>query len=147
MKEFCISSATFDRKPIGGPTYIIITCNIFNDESVTLGSIRLSYFCSYLTDIDWLLAGRSSLKTLNHLKFFVILWFMFYRKAFKATFLLVPLFGIHQFCLIYRPNSKTTPGYDVYEIASAIILNSQVSDHLYKFKLLLILTQFSDWQL
>ncbi|XP_053373032.1 calcitonin gene-related peptide type 1 receptor-like [Mercenaria mercenaria] len=48
-----------------------------------------------------------------------------FRKILKATFILVPLFGIHQFCLIYRPSPDAGVGYDVYEIVSAIFLNSQ----------------------
>ncbi|KAK3596825.1 hypothetical protein CHS0354_015681 [Potamilus streckersoni] len=48
-----------------------------------------------------------------------------FRKALRATFVLVPLFGIHQFCLIYLPSSDNQPAFDIYQIASAIINNSQ----------------------
>lgn len=47
-----------------------------------------------------------------------------YWKALKATFVLIPLFGIHQFFMIYRPNSNQN-GFKAFQIASAILINSQ----------------------
>ncbi|WAQ94301.1 CALRL-like protein [Mya arenaria] len=47
-----------------------------------------------------------------------------YRKALKATFVLVPLFGIQQFLVIYRPLPGTTLSF-TYEILQKVIQNTQ----------------------
>ncbi|XP_064613927.1 calcitonin gene-related peptide type 1 receptor-like isoform X2 [Liolophura sinensis] len=47
-----------------------------------------------------------------------------YRRALKATFILVPLFGIQLFLIIYRPPA-TSAIYLPYEIIAAILKNSQ----------------------
>ncbi len=49
------------------------------------------------------------------------------RKAVKATVILIPLFGLQQFCIIYSP-ADTAPGFIVYNMARAIIIHSQVSE-------------------
>ncbi|KAL3831825.1 hypothetical protein ACJMK2_023527 [Sinanodonta woodiana] len=46
-----------------------------------------------------------------------------YRKAMKATFLLVPLFGLQQFVVIYRPDEKSAEF--VYEIIASILQNTK----------------------
>ncbi|KAK3590582.1 hypothetical protein CHS0354_021855 [Potamilus streckersoni] len=48
-----------------------------------------------------------------------------YRKAMKATFLLVPLFGLQQFVVIYRPDDKSAEF--VYEIIASILQNTKAS--------------------
>ncbi|XP_069114723.1 calcitonin gene-related peptide type 1 receptor-like [Argopecten irradians] len=47
-----------------------------------------------------------------------------YRRALKATFVLVPLFGIQIFVIIYRPHGSTSHRF-LYEIVSKIITDSQ----------------------
>ncbi|XP_078321469.1 F-box/LRR-repeat protein 18-like [Crassostrea virginica] len=47
-----------------------------------------------------------------------------FRKALKATFILIPLFGLHQFFLIYQP-TPDKDGYEFYQMAGAIINNAQ----------------------
>ncbi|XP_052792338.1 calcitonin gene-related peptide type 1 receptor-like [Mya arenaria] len=47
-----------------------------------------------------------------------------YRKALKATFVLVPLFGLQQFLVIYRPQPGTTMSF-AYEILQKVIQNTQ----------------------
>ncbi|XP_045169718.2 calcitonin gene-related peptide type 1 receptor-like isoform X3 [Mercenaria mercenaria] len=47
-----------------------------------------------------------------------------YRKALKATFVLVPLFGIQQFVVIYRPQTGTKVDF-IYEIIQSVIINTQ----------------------
>ncbi|XP_060066020.1 calcitonin gene-related peptide type 1 receptor-like [Ylistrum balloti] len=47
-----------------------------------------------------------------------------YRRAIKATFVLVPLFGIQIFVIIYRPHGSTSHRF-FYEIISKIITDSQ----------------------
>ncbi|XP_045169747.2 calcitonin gene-related peptide type 1 receptor-like [Mercenaria mercenaria] len=46
-----------------------------------------------------------------------------YRRAIKATFVLVPLFGLQLFLVIYRPSKSKW--LNVYEIASKLIIGSQ----------------------
>ncbi|WAQ94305.1 CALRL-like protein, partial [Mya arenaria] len=46
------------------------------------------------------------------------------RKALKATFVLVPLFGLQQFLVIYRPPPGTTLSF-TYEILQKVIQNTQ----------------------
>ncbi|XP_052792399.1 calcitonin gene-related peptide type 1 receptor-like [Mya arenaria] len=47
-----------------------------------------------------------------------------YRKALKATFVLVPLFGLQQFLVIYRPPPGTSLSF-TYEILQKVIQNTQ----------------------
>ena len=47
------------------------------------------------------------------------------RRSLRALLILIPLFGLQQFCIIYRPD-PLDPGFYVYEVASAIIINLQV---------------------
>ncbi|WAQ94299.1 CALRL-like protein [Mya arenaria] len=47
-----------------------------------------------------------------------------YRKALKATFVLVPLFGLQQFLVIYRPLPGTTLSF-TYEILQKVVQNTQ----------------------
>ncbi|RUS74828.1 hypothetical protein EGW08_017418 [Elysia chlorotica] len=46
-------------------------------------------------------------------------------RTMKALLLLVPLLGVQQCCILYRPHVDQ-PGYFVYEVASALIVNLQV---------------------
>ena len=46
------------------------------------------------------------------------------RRALKATFVLVPLFGLQLFLVIYRPNDAFIQ--DIYEITSTVITDFQV---------------------
>lgn len=46
-----------------------------------------------------------------------------YRRALKATFVLVPLFGLQLFLVIYRPTNNDWQ--NIYEIASKLIIDSQ----------------------
>jgi calcitonin receptor-like len=48
------------------------------------------------------------------------------RRGLKATFLLVPLFGIQLFFITYRPTEQNEHRL-LYEIISKIIIDSQVS--------------------
>ena len=48
------------------------------------------------------------------------------RRAIKATFVLIPLFGLQLFVVIYRPSLTSTAG-QVYEIVAAAVVNTQVS--------------------
>ncbi|GFR72076.1 calcitonin receptor [Elysia marginata] len=45
-------------------------------------------------------------------------------RAMKALLLLVPLLGLQQFCILYRPHVDQ-PGYFVYAVVSALIVNLQ----------------------
>lgn len=47
-----------------------------------------------------------------------------YRRALKATFILVPLFGIQLFLVIYRPPYQSSFGYH-YDMISAFVVNLQ----------------------
>ncbi|GFN80443.1 calcitonin-like receptor [Plakobranchus ocellatus] len=47
------------------------------------------------------------------------------RRTMKALLLLVPLLGLQQFCILYRPKVDQA-GYFVYAVVSAIIVNLQV---------------------
>lgn len=47
-----------------------------------------------------------------------------YRKALKATFVLIPLFGLQQFLFIYRP-PPTSPISFPYEIAQVLVNNTR----------------------
>lgn len=47
-----------------------------------------------------------------------------YRKALKATFVLIPLFGLQQFVVIYRPQTGTRLDF-VYEIIQSVIIHTQ----------------------
>lgn len=49
-----------------------------------------------------------------------------FRRGLKATFLLVPLFGIQLFFITYRPTEQNEHRL-LYEIISKIIIDSQVS--------------------
>ncbi|KAL3831468.1 hypothetical protein ACJMK2_023213, partial [Sinanodonta woodiana] len=46
-----------------------------------------------------------------------------YRKALKATFVLVPLFGLQQFLVIYRPDDKSA--LFIYEAIASIVQNTR----------------------
>ncbi|XP_052090815.1 calcitonin gene-related peptide type 1 receptor-like [Mytilus californianus] len=48
-----------------------------------------------------------------------------YRKAVKATLILIPLLGVHQFFTIYRPRPGDD-GYYTMTMTAAVIYNSQV---------------------
>lgn len=52
--------------------------------------------------------------------------YLFFRRALKATFVLIPLFGIQLFVTIYRLPAGTK-GAPTYEKFNVIVLNSQVS--------------------
>ena len=56
-----------------------------------------------------------------------------YRRALKATFVLIPLFGLHLFLVIYRPIGHGVQG--IYEVISTVIINSQVGPNV-RFQLL-----------
>ncbi|XP_033762872.1 calcitonin gene-related peptide type 1 receptor-like isoform X1 [Pecten maximus] len=47
-----------------------------------------------------------------------------YRRAFRATFVLVPLFGIQSILVIYRPDTSRSAMF-VYEVAKTIVINTQ----------------------
>lgn len=47
-----------------------------------------------------------------------------YRKALKATFVLLPLFGLQQFAVIYRPHTGTKVDF-IYEIVQTVFINTQ----------------------
>ncbi|XP_061185866.1 calcitonin gene-related peptide type 1 receptor-like [Saccostrea echinata] len=47
-----------------------------------------------------------------------------FRKAIKATFILIPLFGLHQFFLIYQPTAEES-AYNFFQMAGGIINNAQ----------------------
>lgn len=47
-----------------------------------------------------------------------------YRKALKATFVLIPLFGLQQFLVIYRPPAGAAISF-AYEIFQSVIKNTQ----------------------
>ncbi|XP_048247536.1 calcitonin gene-related peptide type 1 receptor-like isoform X1 [Haliotis rufescens] len=47
-----------------------------------------------------------------------------YRRALKATFILVPLFGLQLFLVIYRPPSEWE-GFFYYEVLAKVVSNSQ----------------------
>ncbi|KAL4222384.1 hypothetical protein ACF0H5_018423 [Mactra antiquata] len=47
-----------------------------------------------------------------------------YRKALKATFVLVPLFGLQQFIVIYRPDPGTRVAF-IYEFVRVVINGTQ----------------------
>ena len=49
-----------------------------------------------------------------------------YRRAFKATFIMMPLFGVQLIFIIYRPPFHLAIS-EAYEIIAAIIIHSQVS--------------------
>nr|KAG5692816.1 hypothetical protein BaRGS_001405 [Batillaria attramentaria] len=51
------------------------------------------------------------------------------RRGLRALLILIPLFGLQQFCIIYRPQPDD-PGFFAYDVASAIIMNLQVQTHL-----------------
>ncbi|WAQ94297.1 CALRL-like protein [Mya arenaria] len=62
-----------------------------------------------------------------------------YRKALKATFVLVPLFGLQQFLVIYRPQPGTTMSfaYEILQKGATVALifcffNGEVYTHLTK---------------
>lgn len=48
-----------------------------------------------------------------------------FRKALKATFILIPLFGLHQFFLIYQPTADED-GYEFFQMVGGVINNAQV---------------------
>ena len=54
--------------------------------------------------------------------------FLFCRRAFKATFILVPLFGLQLFGIIYRPSPQAR-FYIIYDLFSGIMVNLQVCIH------------------
>ncbi|XP_071112072.1 calcitonin gene-related peptide type 1 receptor-like [Haliotis cracherodii] len=86
--------------------------------------------------LDWVVYGPSLVCiAINLLLFLIILKTLFtlrrhprepsnFRKALKATVILIPLFGLQQFCIIYSP-ADTVPGFIVYNMARAIIIHSQ----------------------
>ncbi|XP_069111912.1 calcitonin gene-related peptide type 1 receptor-like isoform X2 [Argopecten irradians] len=47
-----------------------------------------------------------------------------YRRAFRATFVLVPLFGIQSILVIYRPNTSGSAMF-IFEVAKSIVINTQ----------------------
>lgn len=47
-----------------------------------------------------------------------------FRKALKATFILIPLFGLHQFFLIYQPTADED-GYEFFQMVGGVINNAQ----------------------
>ncbi|XP_052247321.1 calcitonin gene-related peptide type 1 receptor-like [Dreissena polymorpha] len=47
-----------------------------------------------------------------------------YRKALKATFVLIPLFGLQQFIVIYRPPPTSSIAF-AYEVTQTVITNTQ----------------------
>ena len=52
-------------------------------------------------------------------------FFSYFRKALKATFVLIPLFGLQQFLVIYRPPAAAAISF-AYEIFQSVIKNTQV---------------------
>ncbi|GFO49759.1 calcitonin gene-related peptide type 1 receptor-like [Plakobranchus ocellatus] len=52
-----------------------------------------------------------------------------YRRALKATFILVPLFGLQFFLYVYRPIQDGATDIN-YELLTKIIINSQVHGHI-----------------
>ena len=57
---------------------------------------------------------------------FLVSFFSPFRRALKATFVLIPLFGVHLVVTIYRAKPEN-PIYLHYERISEIISNTQVS--------------------
>lgn len=55
---------------------------------------------------------------------FIMICYLF-RKALKATFILIPLFGLHQFFLIYQPTADED-GYEFFQMVGGVINNAQV---------------------
>lgn len=57
----------------------------------------------------------------------------YFRRALKATFVLLPLFGIQLFVTIYRL-PPGTPGEANYEQFTIFVMNSQVRYHSFELK-------------
>ena len=54
-----------------------------------------------------------------------VIMYIYFRRALKATFVLVPLFGIQLMFIIYRPPASSA-GAKEFEIISYLITNLQV---------------------
>ncbi|XP_041366813.1 uncharacterized protein LOC121381547 [Gigantopelta aegis] len=50
-------------------------------------------------------------------------------RALKATCVLVPVFGLHLFLVVYRPNAESST-IIAYEMFAKVVVGSQVSSHL-----------------
>ncbi|XP_067648903.1 calcitonin gene-related peptide type 1 receptor-like [Haliotis asinina] len=107
--------------------YVILKTQIEADSSCWLTSSH---------GLDWVIYGPSLVCiAINLVLFLIILKTLFtlrrhprepsnFRKAVKATVILIPLFGLQQFCIIYSP-ADSAPGFIVYNMARAIIVHSQ----------------------
>lgn len=57
----------------------------------------------------------------------IIYFYVRYRKAVRATLVLVPLFGLHFFLVIYRPQSGECSALEVYTFFSYSLDGLQVT--------------------
>ena len=56
----------------------------------------------------------------------------FFRRALKAAFILVPLFGIHLILIIYRPQQPSSAAF-IYELFTYIASNGQVNNSIWLY--------------
>lgn len=86
---------------------------------------------------EWILYTPNILSLIGNLIFFIYILMVLitqlqthpnepssYRRAFKATFVLIPLFGLQLVFIIYRPLPGSSYAY-TYETLSQVIINSQ----------------------
>lgn len=59
-------------------------------------------------------------------------FFFHSRKAVKATFILLPLLGLHYLVTPFRPSTGSS-GEEVYEITAALFASLQVNQENFKF--------------
>ncbi|XP_059160087.1 calcitonin gene-related peptide type 1 receptor-like [Physella acuta] len=87
--------------------------------------------------IEWILYGPNLTCILLNLAFLLIILRILvtqiqthrnepsnYRRALKATFILVPLFGLHLFLIVYRPGKDSVADF-TYEVLAKVISHSQ----------------------
>lgn len=77
---------------------------------------------SWSSSWDRLFFNKMKIKLIKSALFYYTIHF---RRGLKATFLLVPLFGIQLFFITYRPPVEKANRL-LYEIVSKVIIDSQV---------------------